>query len=135
MLAFCPTCWNEITTSPTICRKCGAKVEVYSQEYEKSLLDLIPGSPPAKRVEICLVLGQREKGSAVPHLSALLYTHQETIVLVAVLRALGQIADTSALQEIAKIAADEKSPVCELARQIISMPLARANVQAPVRML
>ena len=111
MLAFCPHCWNEITHSPAVCRKCGTAIDVYSHEYEKQLLGLIPHGSAAKRAEICLVLGRREKRSAVPELLALFRGDPDDLVRAAALRALSEIGDAAALPEISKVAANEKSPL------------------------
>ena len=121
MLAFCPKCWNEITSSRTTCRKCGAEVDVYSDDYQQHLLKLIPASNTAKRVEICLVLGQLQKGKAIPHLVSVLSSEQEIIVYAAAIRALSEIGDASAFQEIAKVAANEQSPVHVIARRILDV--------------
>lgn len=119
MLAFCPTCWNEITRSPGVCRKCGVNVDVDSAEYERQLLQLIPRSSATKRAEICLLLGKRAKQTAVPHLAALLCTDPEGLVRVAALRALSAIGDSASLREIAKVAADEESPVHAIANDML----------------
>lgn|SRR6185437_10448059 len=119
MLAFCPACWNEITHSPTFCRKCGINVDVGSLEYEQQLLQLLPQSSATKRAEICLLLGQRAKQTAVPFLAALMCADPENLVRVAALRALSEIRDTSSLHEIAKVAADERSPVHGIANDVL----------------
>jgi HEAT repeat protein len=119
MLAFCPTCWNEITNSPSFCRKCGVSVDFCSPEYERRLLELVPLSHAAKRAEICLLLGRRAKQSAVPHLATLLCTDPEHLVRMAALRALGEIGDASAFREIAKVAANEESPVYAVANDML----------------
>jgi HEAT repeat protein len=99
---------------------CGANVDVSSVEYEKRLIELIPQSDAAKRAEICLLLGQRKNQAAVSHLVLLVSTDPEVVVRVAALRALSEIGDASALQEIAKVAANESSPVGAVAKQILS---------------
>jgi HEAT repeat protein len=119
MLAFCPACWNEITNSPSSCRKCGVNVDVSSPEYERRLLELVPLSHAAKRAEICLLLGRRAKQSAVPHLATLLCTDPDHLVRMAALRALSEIGDASALREIAKVAAIDNSPVHALANDLL----------------
>jgi HEAT repeat protein len=96
MLAFCPNCWNAISASPATCRNCGTRVDVYSHDYESQPVSLLPHSHAAKRVEICLVLGQRQKRSAVPHLTGLL-TATSMLVRVAALRALSEIGNGSAI--------------------------------------
>ena len=99
---------------------CGANVDVSSLEYEKRLIELIPQSNAAKRAEICLLLGQRKNQAAVCHLVSLLCTDPEVVVRVAALRALSEIGDASALQEITKVATNETSPVGAVAKQILS---------------
>ena len=120
MLAFCPRCWNEIMGSPTTCRKCGTAIDVNSAEYENQLFALIPQSTATKRAEICLVLGQREKRSAVPHLVSLFLSDENAVVRIAVLRALEQIGDASAVPEVTKIAANETSPLHAFAKHVLS---------------
>ncbi len=127
MLAFCPNCWSEITGTPTICRECGTRADVYSHEYEHRLVALIPNSDPAKRAQICLVLGQREKRSAVPHLLSLLSTDPDVLVRVAALRALSEIGDTSVVPEITRIAANESPPVRSIAKQLLGALKAHGN--------
>ncbi len=119
MLAFCPTCWNEITNSPSFCRKCGVNVDVASPEYERQLLNLVPLSNATKRAEICLLLGHRAKQSAVPYLATLVCTDPERLVKVAALRALSKIGDLSAVREIARVAANNTSPVYGIANDLL----------------
>jgi HEAT repeat protein len=122
MLAFCPNCWSEIAGTPTICRECGAGVDVYSHDYEHRLVvALIPNSDAAKRAQICLVLGQREKRSAVPHLLSLLSTDPDALVRVAALRALSEIGDESAVPEITRIAVNESPPLRSIAKQVLGL--------------
>jgi HEAT repeat protein len=127
MLAFCPTCWNEITDSPRVCRKCGTKVDIHSPEYQQKLLDLIPSSNATKRAEICLLLGRREMRNVVPALVSLACSDPDAIVRVAALRALDEIGDAPALHTIAKVAANEKSPVHAVAKQILTGHQSRAG--------
>lgn len=119
MLAFCPRCWNEITHSPSLCRKCGVTVDVASSDYEQQLLNLIPVSNASKRAEICLLLGCSAKQSAVPHLASLVGSDRESLVRIAALRALSKIGDVSAVREIAKIAANDASPVYAVANELL----------------
>jgi HEAT repeat protein len=117
MLAFCPTCWNAISTSPATCRNCGARIDVYSHEYERELVSLLAHSHAERRAEICLVLGDRGKRSAVPRLLELL-TDPSTLVRVAALRALSEIGDRSAVPANKKIAND--TSVGSFARQVVN---------------
>jgi len=119
MLAYCPNCWGETTGTPTICRKCGTGVDVYSHEYEHQLVALLDKSDAAKRAQICLVLGQREKRSAIPHLLVLIATDPEPLVRVAALRALSEIGDVSVVPAITKIAATDSPPVRSIAKQVL----------------
>ncbi len=120
MLAYCPNCWAEITGTPTICRKCGTGVDVYSHEYEHRLIALLGSSDATKRAQICLVLGEREKRSSVSHLLALIATDPDPLVRVAALRALSQIGDISVVPAIAKIAVTDSPPVRSIAKQVLS---------------
>lgn len=127
MLAYCPNCWHEIAGSPTICRKCGTGVDVYSHEYQRQLVALLPKSDAAKRAQICLVLGEREKRSAVPPLLALLATDSDPIVRVAVLHALNDIGDTSVVPVITHIATTDSPPVRSIAKQVLDSLKAHGN--------
>jgi hypothetical protein len=118
MLAFCPNCWNAVSASPATCRNCGTRLDVYSHDYENQLVSLLSHSHAEKRVEICLVLGQREKRTAVPHLVRLL-ADPSMLVRVAALRALGEIGDSSAIPDLMKAAADKTSPIRAIAQQVI----------------
>jgi predicted amidophosphoribosyltransferase len=31
MFVICPNCWRELETTPAVCEKCGAHVDLYSQ--------------------------------------------------------------------------------------------------------
>lgn len=119
MLAYCPNCWHEIRGTPTICRKCGTGVDVYSHEYEHQLVALLDKSDAAKRAQICLVLGEREKRSALPHLLVLLATDPEPLVRVAALRALNEIGDTSVVPVITQIAVTDSPQVRSIAKQVL----------------
>lgn len=119
MLAFCPDCWNAIETTPTTCRRCGVRIDIYSHEYERKLISLLPRSQAERRVEICLVLGQREKRSAVPRLIELL-GDPEPLVRVAALRALSQIGDRAAVPAIQKLTERDKSAVGSFAKQVLT---------------
>ncbi len=119
MLAFCPKCWNEITNSPAVCRKCGASITVDSQEYEQQLLNLIPRGNATKRVEICLLLGQQKRRGAVSHLISIVDKDPEAVVRIAALRALGEIGGASAIHEIESVATNQKSPVSTVAQEIL----------------
>lgn len=94
-------------------------MNVYSPEYERQLLHLLPRSNTSKRAEICLLLGQRATQTAIPHLAVLLGGDPECLVRVAALRALSQIKGPVALREIAKVAADENSPVYAAANDVL----------------
>jgi HEAT repeat protein len=119
MLAYCPNCWGEITGTPTICRNCGTGVDIYSHEYEHQLVALLAKSDAVKRAQICLVLGEREKRSAVPHLLVLIATDPDPLVRVAALRALSEIGDTSVVPAITKIATTDSPPVRSIANQVL----------------
>jgi HEAT repeat protein len=117
MLAYCPACWNTIRSSPATCRNCGARIDVYSHEYEQQLVSLLSHIHSARRAEICLVLGGRGKRSAVPQLVELL-TDPSVLVRVAALRALKDIGDHSALPAIKKIA-NEHTSLGPVAQQVV----------------
>lgn len=120
MLAFCHKCWAELHSTPTVCTNCGASVDVYSREYEKKLISLIPRSGAEKRAQICGVLGHRAKRSAVPALIELLQD-PEIVVRIAVIRALGEIGDDSAVTAIESLASHEQPAIREIARRALAM--------------
>ena len=120
MLAFCPTCWNEITKSPTVCRKCGSIVNLASPEYETQLLYLLSACNSTRRVEVCLLLGQQKRRAAVRRLALIVGEDPEAVVRVAALRALGEIGDDSAIDEITNFASSEETPISSMAREILT---------------
>lgn len=120
MLAFCHKCWLELHSTPTVCPNCGASVDVYSREYEKALISLLPRSDAEKRVQICSVLGHRAKRGAVPALIELLRDH-DVFVQVAAIRALGEIGDGSAASAIDAVRANGRPEVSEIARKALAM--------------
>jgi HEAT repeat protein len=131
MMAFCPDCWSGIENNPATCRKCGARIDIYSHEFEQRLVSLLPHSHAERRAEICLVLGQREKRSAVPHLVEVL-ADPEPLVRVAALRALSQIGDRSAVPAIQKVAERDNSAIRSFAKQVLSTLGAHPSKQRPV---
>jgi HEAT repeat protein len=102
-------------------------VNVGSVEYEQKLIELIPQGDAAKRAEICLLLGQRKNQAAISPLVSLLCIDPEMVVRVAALRALSEIGNASALDEIAKVAVNEANPVRGVAKQILKTLKARAG--------
>ncbi|HEY1464792.1 MAG TPA: HEAT repeat domain-containing protein [Terriglobales bacterium] len=94
-------------------------MDVGSAEYQQQLLRLVPHSSATKRAEICLLLGQRAQLTAVPHLATLLRTDPESLVCMAALRALIEIGDATALREIARVAANDESPVYTVANDML----------------
>lgn len=128
MLAFCPNCWNGINSSPMTCRNCGTHVDVYSHEYERELVSLLGRSSAEKRAEICLVLGHREKRSAIPHLIDML-TDPDALVRIAALGALGKIGDSSAVPALKKVAANDDTAIRTFATQVITTLEAHGSKQ------
>lgn len=126
MLAFCLTCWNEITNSPTVCRKCGTIVNIDSPEYGTQLLDLLSACGSTRRVEICLLLGRQKRRTAVAQLASIADKDPEGIVRIAALRALGDIGDDPAMDEIENVALSN-SPVASTAKEILMTLRARVT--------
>ena len=120
MVAFCHKCWTELLSTPTVCTNCGASVDVYSRQYEKQLISLIPRSGAEKRAQICWVLGHRAKRSAVPALLELL-RDSDLFVRIAAIRALGEIGDDSAISAIESAASGGQPAVREIARKALAM--------------
>ena len=119
MLAFCHKCWAELHATPTVCIYCGASVDIYSRDYEKKLISLIPRSGAEKRVQICGVLGHRAKRSAVPALVELL-RDPDVFVRIAAIRALGEIGDGSAATAIESAMASDQPAIREIARRALT---------------
>jgi len=120
MLAFCHKCWAELHSTPTICPNCGASVDIYSREYERKLISLIPRSGAERRAQICCILGHRAKRSAVPALIQLL-RDPDLVVKIAALRALGEIGDDSAVGAIESAASTNQPSIREIARKALTM--------------
>lgn len=120
MLAFCHKCWAELHSTPTVCINCGGSVDIYSRDYEKRLISLIPRSGAEKRAQICSVLGHRAKRSAVPALIELL-RDSDVFVRIAAIRALGEIGDNSAATAIESVLANDQPAIREIARRALTM--------------
>ena len=120
MLAFCHMCWAELHSTPTICTNCGARVDIYSREYERKLISVIARSDAEKRAQICWVLGRRAKRGAIPALMQLLHD-PDMFVRTAAIRALGQIGDDSAVAAIESAVSDSRPAVREIARKALTV--------------
>lgn len=120
MVGLCPTCWSELATTPTTCRNCGNRVDVYSRDYERSVVAALPHSSPERRAQICWILGMRGKSSSAHPLVGLL-NDPDVLVRVAALRALGEIGDESAIPAVEKEANGNSPATRLLARQVLAM--------------
>jgi HEAT repeat protein len=99
MLAFCTTCWTEISAQDQECGVCGANVDDDPRSYEQKLLGALSHPLPDTRSRICWLLGQKHATWAVPHLLRML-KDCDLFVRVAALRALGEIGDPSSLEAL-----------------------------------
>ncbi len=107
-------------TTPTTCRSCGNKVDVYSRQYERSVVAALPLSSAERRARICWVLGMRGKSSSVPALVDQL-KDPDVLVRVAALRALGEIGDESAIPAVEKEANGNSPVMHSLTRHVLVM--------------
>jgi hypothetical protein len=120
MFVLCPKCWNELKSTPASCPNCGSSVDLYSREYERRLIAVLPRSGAERRAQICWVLASRGKRSAVPVLIGLLHD-PDILVRVAALRGLGEIGDESTVPELERAAASESLAVRNVAKQVLNV--------------
>jgi HEAT repeat protein len=120
MLILCPSCWQELKTTPTACPKCGARVDFYSREYERRLVSMLAHSDAEMRAQICWALGSRCKRSSVRVLIELL-RDPDAVVQVAALRGLGEIGDSSAASAVEKLTTSDNTVVQAVANKVFKM--------------
>jgi hypothetical protein len=120
MLLLCPKCWNELNTSPAVCRNCGTELDLYSREYERRLIAALPRATAERRAQICWILGNRAKRSSVPALIDLLHD-PDILVRVAALRALSEIGDDSSIPAVQQAERSESPAVRTIARQVLKV--------------
>jgi HEAT repeat protein len=120
MLILCPSCWNELKSTPTTCPKCGTHVDFYSREYEHRLVSMLAHSDAELRAQICWALGSRRKRSSVPVLIELL-RDPDVVVQVAALRGLGEIGDRSAASAVEKLTTSDDTVVKAVADKVLRM--------------
>jgi HEAT repeat protein len=130
MFVICPHCWHQLETTPAVCEKCGAHVDLYSREYEHRLISVLPRADAETRAQICWVLGSRRKRSAAPTLIELL-RDPDVLVRVAALRGLGEIGDASALNAVERLTANKDTVVQTVAKNVLKM-LIHARGSSPV---
>jgi HEAT repeat protein len=120
MFVICPICWRELETTPAVCEKCGAHVDLYSREYERRLISALRGADGDTRAQICWVLGSRRKRSAVSTLVELL-RDPDVLVRVAALRGLGEIGDASSVNAVERLTASKDTVVQTVAKNVLKM--------------
>jgi HEAT repeat protein len=130
MSVVCPHCWHELETTPAVCEKCGAHVDLFSGEYERRLVSLLSRADAETRAQICWVLGSSRKRSAVPKLIELL-RDPDVLVRVAALRGLGEIGDASALNVVERLTTSKDTVVQAVAKHVLKM-LLHARGSSPV---
>ncbi len=119
MFAVCINCWRELQLESGRCPQCGEIVDSGSGSYQRLLFWALKNSQPEHRAEVCRILGLRGRKDAVSHLLEALNDHS-IIVRIAALRALGAIADESAIPAIEKVLGSEGLRVQSLARRSLN---------------
>jgi HEAT repeat protein len=120
MFVICPVCWRELETTPAVCEKCGAHVDLHSREYERRLISALRGADAETRAQICWVLGSRRKRSAVSTLIELL-RDPDAVVRVAALRGLGEIGDASSVNAVERLTTSKDIVVQTVAKRVLKM--------------
>jgi HEAT repeat protein len=118
MFIICPECWRELENTPTVCEKCGARVDFYSRAYERKLLAILPNADSETRAQICWVLGSRRMKSGLGPLLDLL-RDRDVLVRIAALRGLGEIGDPSVIYAVKELTNSEDSIVQTVARNVL----------------
>jgi HEAT repeat protein len=131
MFVMCPHCCHELEITPAVCEKCGTHVDLYSREYERRLISLLPRADAETWARICWVLGSRRKRSALPTLIDLL-RDLDILVRVAALRGLGEIGDASAVNAVERLTAGKDAVVQTVAKNVLNI-LIHARGSGPVR--
>ena len=120
MFVICPECWGGLTENPAVCKKCGARIDLYSPDYERRLLSMLPSADPETRAQICWMLGSRRKTSGLSPLLELLRDPDVT-VRIAALRGLGEIGDRSAIDAVRELTKSENVIVQTVARNVLKI--------------
>lgn len=120
MFLICPECWGGLTENPAVCKKCGARVDLYSPDYERRLLSILPKADPETRAQICWMLGSRRKASGLAPLLKLLLD-PDVMVCVAALRGLGEIGDPSAIEPVSELTKVDDVIVRTVARNVLKI--------------
>lgn len=129
MFAVCINCWRELQLESGRCPQCGAIVDSDSGSYQRLLFWALKNSQPEHRAEVCRILGLRGRKEAVSHLLEAVNDHS-IIVRIAALRALGAIADESAIPVIEKLLGSESLEVQNTARRALKKIEASHNSSA-----
>ncbi len=129
MLAFCTTCWSEISARDSECGVCGAKVDDNPDLYQQKLLGALLHPLPDTRARICWFLGQKHAMWAVPHLLRML-DDPDLFVRVAALRALGEIGDPLSLESLNRAVEDDNLMVRLAAQGALDQVNLRLSVRS-----
>lgn len=120
MFVICPECWGGLTENPAVCKKCGARIDLYSPDYERRLLSILPRADPETRAQICWMLGSRRKRSGLAPLLELL-RDPDVMVRIAALRGLGEIGDRSAIDVVRQLTRSENVIVQTVAKNVLKI--------------
>ncbi len=120
MFVICSECWGGLTENPAVCKKCGARVDLYSPDYERRLLSILPRADAETRAQICWMLGSRRERSGLAPLLKLL-RDPDVMVQIAALRGLGEIGDPCAIDSVSELAKVDNVIVQTVARNVLKI--------------
>ncbi|MCX7919226.1 MAG: HEAT repeat domain-containing protein [bacterium] len=106
MVVYCFECWTENQYHESNCRNCGARLFSISEEsFVDKLISALHHPEPTTPLRAAFILGQRQEKQAVKPLLELAKTCTDPYILSAVVNALGQIGDTSAIETLEQLLA------------------------------
>jgi HEAT repeat protein len=123
MKFYCPNCWTEISETDEICPQCGVSVNDYdNEEYIKKLIRALHHPEPETPVRAATILGWLRVREALPELIRTLNTTSDPYIAVACMKAIGEIADSSAIDSLYRMTDDDKPLIVRnAAKEIIAV--------------
>jgi uncharacterized OB-fold protein len=128
---YCYDCWAVMDPQQRICPQCGAdQANVEEQTYVEKLIRALRNPEPETPVRAAYILGQMKAHEAVPCLLELGRLSEDIYIAAAAIDALGEIGDSSIVQEIESILLTRKEAPVRLAIKRASTMLSatRQNV-------
>ncbi len=132
MTFYCTACWNEIEGAATVCPRCGADQELLSREgYVEKLLRALRAREPETPVRAATVLGALRAVEALPVLWDIAETSNDPYIAAACVKAIGDIADSSALPRLEALVRSDRSFITRRAAQSAIAKLTRLQGERP----